>query len=139
MSRILAIDYGLKRCGIAVTDPLRIIASGLTTVPTAELMDYLKSYCAQEPVASFVVGYPLHADGTPAQIAPQVDVFIGQLEKQFPDKPVDRQDERYTSYEASRIIVQSVKSKTKRRDKGLVDKIAAALILENFMQTHHWL
>jgi putative Holliday junction resolvase len=138
MSRILAIDYGLKRCGIAVTDPLRIIASGLTTVETKELMDFLKTYCAEEDVACFVVGLPMHHDGNPAQIAPQVDAFSEKLQKQFPDKPVFRYDERYTSKEASKIILQSGIKKSKRRDKALVDKIAAALILEHYMEANHW-
>jgi putative Holliday junction resolvase len=138
MSRILAIDYGLKRCGIAVTDPLRIIASGLTTVETKELMDFLKIYCAEEDVECFVVGLPMHHDGNPAQIAPQVDAFSEKLQKQFPDKPVFRYDERYTSKEASKIILQSGIKKSKRRDKALVDKIAAALILEHYMEANHW-
>lgn len=138
MSRIIAIDFGLKRTGIAVTDPLKIIASGLTTLPTAEVLAFLKKYCAEEPVECFVVGLPLYPDGNPAQIAAQADAFAQQLRKQFPDKPVFRQDERYTSNEAKRILLQSGAKKQKRRDKALVDKIAAALILEQFMQEHHW-
>lgn len=138
MSRILAIDYGTKRTGLAVTDPLRIIASALSTVPTNEVLEYLKNYCSQEPVEQFVVGYPTHEDGAPAQIAPQVELFVEQLKKLFPDKPVILQDERYTSREASRIILQSVSKKSKRQDKGLVDKIAAALILEYYMEANDW-
>jgi len=138
MSRILAIDFGLKRCGIAVTDPLRIIASGLTTVESKDLMDFLQNYCATEDVACFVVGLPLHHDGNPAQIAPQADAFSERLQKQFPEKPVHRFDERYTSKEASRIILQSGAKKSKRRDKALVDKIAAALILEYYMEANDW-
>lgn len=138
MSRILAIDYGLRRTGIAVTDPLKIIATGLTTAPTAELMDFLVRYCQQEPVELFVVGLPLYPDGNPAQIAGAVDEFVEKLRKQFPDKPVVRQDERYTSNEAKRIILQSGVKKQKRRDKSLVDKIAAALILEQYMQDNYW-
>lgn len=138
MSRILAIDFGLKRTGIAVTDPLRIIASGLTTVSTTEAMDFLINYCKAEEVACFVVGLPMHHDGNPAQIAPQADEFAAQLQKQFPDKPVLRFDERYTSKEASQIILQSGAKKSKRRDKALVDKVAAALILERYMEKNHW-
>lgn len=138
MSRILAIDYGLKRTGIAVTDPLKIIASALTTVPTAELMAFLEKYCSEEEVECFVVGLPMHADGNPAQIARQVDLFVEQLQKKFPDQPVVRQDERYTSSDAKRIILQSGIKKQKRRDKALVDKIAAALILEQYMEANHW-
>jgi putative Holliday junction resolvase len=138
MSRILAIDYGLKRTGIAVTDPLKIIASALTTVPTGELMDFLVRYCGEEPVELFVVGLPLYPDGNPAQIADAVDAFVARLRKQFPEIPVVRQDERNTSNEAKRIILQSGVKQQKRRDKTLVDKIAAALILEQYMQENYW-
>ncbi|MCB0526987.1 MAG: Holliday junction resolvase RuvX [Saprospiraceae bacterium] len=138
MGRILAIDYGLKRTGIAVTDPLQIIASALTTLPTADVPGFLKKYCAEEEVDAFVVGLPLYPDGNPAQIAPQVDAFVEQLCKLFPGKAVIRQDERYTSNEAKRIILASGTKKQKRRDKSLVDKIAAALILEQYMQEHVW-
>lgn len=138
MSRILAIDYGRKRSGIAVTDPLKIIASGLTTVPTGELFDFLKKYCATETVESFVVGLPLYPDGNPAQIAGEVDGFAARLRKLFPEKAVYRQDERYTSNEAKRIILESGAKKKTRQDKALVDQVAAALILEQFMQENHW-
>jgi putative Holliday junction resolvase len=138
MGRILAIDYGLKRTGIAVTDPLKIIASGLTTVPTAEVLDFLQQYCAQEDVERFVVGLPMYPDGNPAQIAPAVDAFAAQLRKLFPEKPVMRQDERFTSNDAKKIILQSGIKKQKRRDKALVDKIAAALILEQHMEEFFW-
>ncbi len=138
MGRILAIDFGLKRTGIAVTDPLKIIASGLTTVPTQEVLAFLEKYCAEEPVECFVVGLPLYPYGNPAQIAAQADAFAKRLGKLFPDKPVFRQDERNTSNEAKRIILQSGAKKQKRRDKALVDKIAAALILEQYMQENHW-
>lgn len=133
MSRILAIDFGLKRTGIAVTDPLKIIASALATVPTPEALDFLKKYCAGEAVEGFVVGLPLHPDGNPAQIAPQADAFVRELEKAFPGIPVARQDERYTSGDAQKIILASGAKKQKRRDKALVDKVAAALILEQYM------
>jgi len=138
MGRILAIDFGLKRTGIAVTDPLKIIASALTTVPTAEALDFLQKYCADEPVECLVVGLALHPDGNPAQIAPQADAFVARLSKLFPEKPVFRQDERYTSNQAKQIIFDSGIKKQKRRDKTLVDKVAAALILEQYMLDHHW-
>jgi putative Holliday junction resolvase len=138
MGRILAIDYGTKRTGIAVTDPLQIIASGLTTVETGGLMDFLTRYCQTETVERFVVGLPLHPDGNPAQIAPQVDAFVEKLKKQFPGIPVVRQDERHTSNDAKAIILQSGIKKQKRRDKALVDKVAAAIILEQYMLDHHW-
>jgi putative Holliday junction resolvase len=138
MGRILAIDFGLKRTGIAVTDPLKIIASALTTVPTAEVMDFLEKYCSQEEVECFVVGLPLYPDGNPAQIAGQADRFSEQLQKKFPAQPVVRQDERNTSNDAKLIILQSGIKKQKRRDKSLVDKVAAALILEQYMEANFW-
>jgi putative Holliday junction resolvase len=138
MGRILAIDFGLKRTGIATTDPLKIIASALATVPTHEVLDFLKKYCAVEEVECFVVGLPLYPDGNPAQIASQADAFAEKLKKLFPDKPFFRQDERNTSNDAKRIILQSGIKKQKRRDKTLVDKIAAALILEQYMQENYW-
>jgi putative holliday junction resolvase len=138
MGRIMAIDFGTKRTGIATTDPLKIIASGLTTLPTGEVLDFLKKYCQTEEVEAFVVGLPLYPDGNPAQIAPQADAFAEQLRKLFPDKPVHRQDERYTSESAKQIILNSGVKKQKRRDKALVDKVAAALILEQFMEANFW-
>lgn len=138
MGRILAIDFGLKRTGIAVTDPLKIIASALTTVPTPEVLDFLQNYCQSEEVESFVLGLPLHADGNPAQIAPQADDFAERLQKVFPEKKIFRQDERNTSNQAKKIILQSGVKKQKRRDKSLVDKIAAAIILEQFMEENYW-
>ncbi len=138
MGRILAVDFGLKRTGIAVTDPLKIIASALTTVPTAEVLEFLQRYCSTEEVEKFVVGLPLYPDGNPAQIAPQADAFAEKLRKLFPEKPVLRQDERFTSNDAKRIILASGIKKQKRRDKSLVDKVAAALILEQYMQEHYW-
>lgn len=138
MGRILAIDFGLKRTGIAVTDPLKIIASALVTLPSAEVMDFLQQYCKEEEVEHFVVGLPLHPDGNPAQIAPQADAFVERLQKLFPEKKIFRQDERYTSNQAKQIILHSGIKKEKRRDKALVDKIAAALILEQHMETYFW-
>lgn len=138
MGRILAIDFGLKRTGIAVTDPLKIIASALTTVPTREVLEFLQKYCKEEEVEHFVLGLPLHMDGNPAQIAPQVDAFAERLQKLFPEKNIVRQDERNTSNDAKRIILQSGIKKQKRRDKTLVDKIAAALILEQYMEDNYW-
>ena len=138
MGRILAIDFGLKRTGIAVTDPLKIIASALITVSTHEVLEFLQKYCAEEEVEHFVLGLPLHADGNPAQIAPQADAFALRLQKFFPEKKVVRQDERNTSKDAKKIILQSGIKKQKRRDKTLVDKIAAALILEQYMKENYW-
>lgn len=134
MSRILSIDYGLKRVGVAVTDPLQIIATGLATVDTKEILTFLKDYMNKEEVSCVVIGEPLHLDGSPTQIAPTINRFIEELIKLFPDLRVERQDERFTSRDAKQIILQSGAKKKKRRDKGLVDKISAVLILQDFLE-----
>ena len=136
--RILAIDYGSKRTGIAVTDPFKIIASGLTTVPTAELFSFLKKYFSEEKVERVVVGEPMHLDGNPSQIAPEIELFIKKMNENWPEMPIDREDERHTSNEAKALILQSGLRKKDRRDKARVDKIAAALILENYMNRTFW-
>ncbi len=136
MARILAIDYGLKRTGLAVSDPLQIIASGLNTLPTDKVMDFLKDYLAHEEVETIVVGEPMHPDGNPAQIAPQVQAFVQELRRVFPHVLVAMQDERYTSEEAKSVIRQVVTSPKKRRDKGLVDKVSAVIILQQYMERH---
>lgn len=136
MGRILAIDYGTKRTGLAVTDPLQLIASGLDTVATDELLDFLIDYIEQEEVSLILVGEPLYPDGRPAQIAHLVVGFVRKLKKQFPDIPVEMRDERYTSEEAKLIIRQSGLKKKKRRDKALVDKVSAVLILQDYMDEH---
>lgn len=133
MARILAIDWGSKRTGIAVTDPLRIIASPLETVPTSKVLDYLERYLAAEKVDLIVLGAPFHDDGTPAQVARQIDKFAAHLRKRFPQVKVVRQDERNTSREAADIILRSGARKKKRRDKGLIDKVSASLILQAYM------
>lgn len=136
MARIMGIDYGTKRTGIAVTDPLQIIASGLTTIPTHELFDFLAEYFQQEEVEKVVVGEPMHKDGNPAQIAHMVVGFVRKLKKQFPQIEVVTHDERGTSVLAKEIILQSGLKQKKRRDKTLVDKIAAALILEDYLKNN---
>ena len=138
MGRILGIDYGTKRTGIATTDPLKIIATGLETVATDALIDYLSRYLAEEEVECIVVGMPLHPDGNPAQIAPEVERFVKKIRQLFPQVQVITWDERYTSEDAKRIILQSGARKQKRRDKSLVDKISAALILEDYLKAHVW-
>lgn len=134
MARILAIDYGTKRTGIAVSDPLQIIGSGLETVPTSELMAFLKKYLVEEEVETIVVGEPMYPDGNPAQIAHLVKGFVNQLRKAFPEVEIAMQDERYTSEEAKEVILKSGARQKKRRDKSLVDKVSAAIILQAFME-----
>ena len=107
MGRILAIDYGGKRCGVAVTDPMQIIATGLKTIPTQELMPFLKDYVSKEPVETFVIGEPLRLDGTPAQSAEMVQNFVRFLKKTFPNIPVELVDETYSSKRAATSMVQS--------------------------------
>ena len=131
--RILAIDFGLKRTGLAVTDPARIIAYALDTVPSTELMDYLKRYVAKEVVEGFVVGLPCNLDGTPTDITANVLLFVAELKRQFPKQFVETADERFTSVMAQRTMLESGIGKKARRDKGTVDRISAVLILQGWM------
>jgi putative holliday junction resolvase len=135
MSRILGIDFGLKRTGIAVTDPLQIIASGLTTVETKDLMEFLIKYLKEEIVEAMVVGESLHKDGNPTYLQEHINQFIIVVKKQFPDLIIVLQDERYSSIEAKKVILQSGIKKMKRQDKSLVDKISAAIILQDYMRS----
>jgi len=131
--RILAIDFGLKRTGLAVTDSARIIASALDTVPSVELMDYLKRYVAKEAVEGFVVGMPCNLDGTPTDITANVRLFMTELKRQFPRQWVETADERFTSVIAQRTMLASGIGKKARREKGTVDRISAVLILQGWM------
>lgn len=135
VARIIGIDYGTKRTGVAVSDPLQIIASGLDTVPTSDIFEFLEQYLSEEEVECIVVGEPMHEDGSPAQIAHLVVGFVRALKKKFPDVEIATIDERYTSVEAKKIILQSGAKKKKRKDKGLVDKVSAVLILQEFMES----
>lgn len=133
MGRILAIDFGLKRTGIAVSDPLRIIATPLDTVPTATLLDFLKAYCTREVVDEFVVGMPKTVKNTDSEIAPVVRNFIVALKAAFPEKPIHEADERFTSTLAQRAMREGGMKKKDRRVKENVDKISATLILQAHM------
>ena len=133
MARVLGIDYGTKKIGLAVTDPLQIICSPLTTVPTREIFDFLEKYIAAEEVEGIVVGDSMNTDGTPSQIAHLVVGFIRKLKKLYPTLTVDTEDERFTSIEARQIILKSGAKQKKRRDKTLVDKVSASLILQAYM------
>lgn len=138
MARILSIDYGAKRTGMAVTDPLQIIANGLDTIPTEHIFEFLKEYMTQEEVEIIVVGEPKHADGNPTHLTPQINKFIEQFQKLYPDVKVVMQDERYTSVDAKRILLQSGAKKKKRRDKSLIDKISAVLILQQYLEKNNY-
>jgi putative Holliday junction resolvase len=140
MARIMGFDFGLKRIGIAVTDPLQIIASPLDTVAPDKIENFLKDYLFNEEVECFVIGEPKKLDDKEADIMPQVRAFAKRLNTLFPNIPVVWQDERFTSREARQIIVQSGIKKMKRRDKTLVDKVSASLILKDWMiSTGKWL
>lgn len=133
--RLMAFDYGTKRIGIAVTDPLQIIATALTTVHPLDIWDYLKTYLATEQVATFVVGKPLQMDGTDSESASHVLGFVRRLKKDYPQIPVVEVDERFTSKMASSAIAQSGMKKNKRQEKGLVDTVSATIILQTYMDT----
>ncbi len=133
MDRIIGIDFGRKRTGIAVSDPLCIFASALDTVPGAKIIDYLKKYAETETVTRFVVGYPMNLDNTPAEAAADVDVFLKTLAKAFPEVPVTLEDERFTSVLAHRAMIDGGMKKKDRRDKDSVDRISAAIILQGYL------
>jgi len=134
VGRIISIDYGLSRCGIAVTDPLQIISQPLETVATKQIETYLQSYISTESVEGIVLGIPYQLDGGLSDTTKMVFKFKERLAHLFPDIPIHEIDERFTSKEAQRIVVQSVKSKKKRRNnKGLVDMVSASIILESYL------
>lgn len=136
MGRILAIDYGQKRTGIAVTDPLRIIATPLETVPTHTLLEFLKGYLIKESVDEFVVGLPKTLMNEDSEIAPQVRAFVARLKKAFPGKKVNLVDERFTSSIAMRAMIDGGMKKKDRQVKGNVDKISATIILQSFLSSN---
>ncbi len=136
MGRILAIDYGTKRCGIAVTDVLKIIANGLDTVETKSLLHFLNQYGREEEIESFVIGVPVNLDGSPSEIYDEVKRFIEKLKKAFPGKQVFEVDERFTSKMAEQAIRDAGVKKKKRRDKGLIDKVSATIILQEFLESN---
>ena len=133
MGRILAIDYGKKRTGLAVTDVLQIIANGLTTVPTHTLMDFILDYVKREPVERIVVGLPKQMNNQPSENMVRIEPFVNRLRKVLPNIPVEYVDERFTSVIAQRTIRESGIGKMARRDKSLVDKVSAAIILQDYM------
>lgn len=133
MSRIVALDYGKVRTGIAVTDELKIIASGLTTVETKDLLSFLKDYVEEESVELFVVGEPKQRDNSPSEPEGIIQIFLKKLEQTFPNIPIERQDERFTSKLAFDSMIQSGVKKSKRRNKALVDEISATLILQAYL------
>ena len=134
MGRIIAIDYGRVRTGLAVTDPMRIIATALSTVETPTLLQYLKDYCAREEVDEFVVGEARRMDGSPSESMQYIEPFVERLKALFPDKKVSRIDERFTSKMAFQTMIDSGLRKKQRRDKGMIDQIAATIMLQDYMK-----
>ena len=132
--RVLAFDYGTKRIGIAVTDPFQIIATGLDTIHPKDIIEYLKKYLTTEQVELFVVGEPKQMNGSPSQSAPHIKGFITTLNKNFPEIPVERIDERFTSKMASAVVAQSGFKKTDRQNKERLDTISATIILQTYLE-----
>ncbi|MBR7049446.1 MAG: Holliday junction resolvase RuvX [Prevotella sp.] len=135
MARILSIDYGKKRTGIAVTDPLQIIANGLATVSTSELLSYLKDYLSREQVERIIIGRPLQTNGQPSENLQRVEQFVNRWKKEMPDVPVEYVDERFTSVLAHQAMIDGGLRKKARQDKALVDKISATIILEDYLRS----
>ena len=135
MARILAIDYGKKRTGLAVTDELQIIAGGLTTVATAELVDYILNYVKKEPVERIVVGLPKQMNNMPSENMCRIEPFVNRMRKLLPDIPVEYHDERFTSVLAHQAILASGIGKMARRNKELVDEVSATIILQSYMES----
>ena len=135
MSRILAIDYGKKRTGIAVTDVLQIIANGLTTVPTTELMDFIRKYVEKEPVERIIVGHPKQMNNEDSENMKRIVPFVNQLKKALPQIPVEMYDERFTSVLAHQAMIDGGLKKKARQNKALVDEISATIILQSYMES----
>ncbi len=135
MARILSIDYGKKRTGLAVTDPLQIIAGGLATVATSELFDYLQAYIAREQVEMIVIGEPRQPNGEPSENLARVQQFVNRWRKAVPQVPIQFYDERFTSVLAHQTMLDGGLKKKARQNKGLVDEISATIILEDYMRS----
>ncbi|WP_276976285.1 Holliday junction resolvase RuvX [Flavobacterium filum] len=133
MPRILAIDYGIKRTGIAVTDELQIIASGLTTIPSEVVISFLKDYFSKENVSTVLIGEPKQMNGLPSESAPIIEKFVETFSVEFPQMKVIRVDERFTSKMAFQTMIDSGLRKKQRQNKGLVDEIAATILLQDFL------
>jgi len=133
MDRIIGIDFGRKRTGLAVSDPLGIFASAMDTVDSTKIIDYIKNYAQKETISRFVVGWPTNMDGRPSEAAADVEVFVKALAKAFPGIPIDMEDERFTSVLAHRVMIDGGMKARDRRDKASVDRISAAIILQSWL------
>lgn len=138
MSRIVAIDYGRKRTGIAVTDPMQLIANGLTTVPTHQLLTFLLDYVQREPVERIIVGLPKQMNNEASENMKHIEPFVRSLRKKLPDIPVEYVDERFTSVLAHRTMLDAGLKKKDRQNKGLVDEISATIILQSYMESRRF-
>lgn len=136
MSRIIAIDYGRKRCGVAVTDPLKLIANSLPVVRTCDLLQFLLDYCAREQVERILMGEPRQMNGEPSESMRYIKPFLGQLRKAMPDMPIEMVDERFTSVMAHRDMLTAGFKKSDRQRKGLADEMSAVIILTTWLETH---
>lgn len=134
MGRILAVDYGKKRTGIAVTDPLRLIANGLTTVPTKEILLFLTNYFNKEKVDIVIVGYPKQMNNTPSEIVPEIEKFVTKMKEKFPALPIEYYDERFTSKMAFQTMIDGGLKQKARQDKALIDTISATILLQSWME-----
>ena len=135
MPRILSIDYGKRRTGLAVTDPLQIIAGGLATVSTSELYDYLLAYVSREPVERIVIGKPIQPNGQPSENLARVEQFVNRWRKAQPQLPIEYVDERFTSVLAHRAMIDGGLKKKSRQNKALVDEISATIILQSYLES----
>ena len=135
MARIVSIDYGRKRTGLAVTDPLQLIAGGLATVSTSELFDWLRAYVAKEPVERLIIGEPRQPNGEPSENLARVQQFVNRWRKAVPDIPIDYYDERFTSVLAHQAMIDGGLKKKARQNKALVDEISATIILQDYMRS----
>lgn len=136
MARIMAIDYGLKRTGIAVTDPLQIIATGLTTIESPHLISFLTTYFQKEQVEKIIIGEPKNLDDSDTHATPLVKKIVEKIKKTFPAIPIETVDERYTSKMAKQAMIDMGMKKKQRRDKAMVDEIAATIILQEYLQSN---
>lgn len=136
MGQIMAIDYGTKRCGVAVTDPLQTCAFGLDTIPSHEILSFLKEYMSKEEVVKLVVGEPKQRDNTASSVEMAIAIFIKRVQQQFPTLAVVRQDERFTSKLAHQTLIQGGAPKKVRQKKEVIDKISATLILQGYLEQH---
>jgi putative Holliday junction resolvase len=138
LARILSIDYGKRRTGLAVTDPLQIIANGLATVSTSELFDWLKAYVGREQVERIVIGKPMQPNGLPSENMQRVEQFVNRWRRACPDIPIEYVDERYTSVLAHQAMLQGGMRKKARQDKAIVDEISATIILQSYMESRRF-